>query len=220
MIEFLSQSRIGERFMGETPDDQTVEQEPMFMQMPVQQAYEQGGEITRRFLDSLFVSEVEREKSSAFLNSRVHMLMPGWYPCIPGWHHDDVERSRADKQPNYFTASYRPHFALGIVGSAVCPTQIVHGNFKMDEVHGGAIYKEWHDRIAYLAGRYPTQHPKLMVPYGYAVWMDDRTLHQGTMCTQGGWRWFGRVTFGNPTPPMAKVRRQVNVYLENPMEGW
>lgn len=29
---------------------------------------------------------------------KVHMLMPGQYPCIPGWHHDMVPRDESGRQ--------------------------------------------------------------------------------------------------------------------------
>ena len=214
MIEFLSQYSLGPRFMEETPDEQTIKNEPMFFQMPLADAYDAGGPITRCFLHRLGMPRAGRH-DNAWLDSRVHMLMPGWWPCIPGWHHDDVERSREDGQPNYRNASYRPHFALGLVGTAYCPTEFATGLFQLPDVENGIIYKDWHPRI-------DADVDKLVsaAPYNQIVYFDDRTLHQGTQCTQGGWRWFGRVTFGNPNKPAAEMRRQVNVYMEHPMEGW
>lgn len=208
-VDFLSQYTDAGRFEYSLFPDETIKNEPMFFQMPLKQALQQGGPITRAFLSCVPLSE-----GNMFLDSRVHMLMPGWWPCIPGWHHDDVERSRPDGQPNYHTASYRPWFAMGLVGSAHCPTQFKTGAFSLPEVENGIIYKEWHPIVD------ADHNQSSFAQYGKVLLFDDRTLHQGTECVQGGWRWFGRVTYGNPITPAAQVRQNANVYMPVPMEGW
>lgn len=218
MIEFDSQWTEGERFGRNEWPDAITKNEPMFFQMPLDKAYANGGPITRSFLNYELIDRGTTEP--AFFDSRVHMLMPGWWPCIPGWHHDDVERSRADGQPNYWTASYRPTFDLGLAGSAVCSTDFVAGHFVLPEVEDGVIYKAWHPMIEAQVEADHNGTYACGVPYGRHILMDDRTLHQGTACLKGGWRWFGRITWGNPIKPAAELRRQTQVYLPHPMEGW
>lgn len=215
---FRSMVRTKGQFWEPSPDDdmEHVKHEPAFFQASLDFAYQNGGAITRRFLDAL--PPLARQ-TPAFLDSRVHMLMPGWWPCIPGWHHDDVERSRADGQPNYFTASYRPVFYMSLVGSADCATEFTIGSIGLPDVPEGEVYyREWHPLVdsAVRAGSLE----RWSCPFNTVVEFDDRDFHQGVVSKSSGWRWFGRVTVGNPLKPANEIRRNSMVYLERPMEGW
>lgn len=209
-----------------------VKHEPMFFQADMGFALEHGGDITLQFVGKamsyLRHLGVDPYGCNAFLDSRVHMLMPGWWPCIPGWHHDDVERSREDGQPNYRTASYRPEFLMGIVGSADCGTEFVDGTVTLPEVqYGHVIYQEWHPVVEAAVNRGQQTATGVSFPKRVQVQPNriyrftDRDFHQGVACKNTGWRWFGRITLGNPTvTPANEIRRNANVYMENPMEGW
>lgn len=71
-------------------DSNAIKNEKMFFNSDLVFAYENGGPITKSFIDNL----PEEWKTNSVFDSRVHMLMPGWYPAIPGWHHDDVPRPK------------------------------------------------------------------------------------------------------------------------------
>lgn len=210
-------------FPGDNDDMDYVKHEPMFFQADLKFAWKHGGPITRHFVSQtmnyLRQINVDPFEANAFLDSRVHMLMPGWWPCIPGWHHDDVERSRDDGQPNYRTASYRPEFLMGIVGSADCPTEFAVGTFNLCEPEQcEVVYKQWHPMVDAMVD---LKWSRVRVEPNRLYRFTDRDFHQGTACTNTGWRWFGRVTLGNPTvKPANEIRRNANVYMEHPMEGW
>lgn len=47
-------------------------------------------------LDSLFDSgKMELDKKDYVIDIKVHMLMPGQYPCVPGWHCDFIPRDES-----------------------------------------------------------------------------------------------------------------------------
>jgi len=48
------------------------------------------------------------------------------------------------------------------------------------------------------------------------------SFHQGTAAVQSGWRWFCRVSRNTKRAlePKNEIRKQVQVYMKNPMEGW
>lgn len=80
---------------------------------------------TKEFLEEL---PEDWQNSNTRIDSRVHMLMPGWYPCIPGWHHDDVQRTRKDKQPDYFAENpIRAQHIMMLVGADVSATEFATG---------------------------------------------------------------------------------------------
>src|SRR6476659_2902434 len=127
-----------------------IKKEPMFFNSDFKYAYENGGEITRSFLDAL---PEDWKNQPLVFDSRVHMLMPGWYPAIPGFHHDDVPRPEIPVgqhfatagQPDYDSPRYRSQHIIGLVNADICPTEFAVGPCVMSEVaDGDIVYRKWH----------------------------------------------------------------------------
>jgi hypothetical protein len=211
-FHFDSKFSVGIRF-GEF-DEIAVKNEPMLFNCDAVCAYELGGAITRSFLDAVG----ERGAHGVF-DSRVHMLMPGWYPCIPGWHHDDVPRSRSDGQPNYVNPEYRAKHVLGLVNGDICPTQFAVGSCDMPDIPiGKTIYERWNDEIDGMV-EYGLLK-QVDAPSNQLVFFDCDSFHRGTRARGGGWRWFGRLSVGTGRKPSNELRRQVQVYMPVPTQGW
>jgi hypothetical protein len=60
----------------------------------------------------------------------------------------------------------------------------------------------------------------MKTPSDTVVFFDDRTWHQGTRAVKNGWRLFIRASWNTNRKATNEFRRQVQVYMENPMEGW
>ncbi len=207
------------QLLGDFRSDWTqehIKNEPMLFNCSGIEAWRLGGRITRSFLTNLPDEWLEAD---IVVDSRVHMLMKGWYPCIPGFHHDDVPRSRADGQPNYVNPEYRSEHLMGLVNGDICPTQFAVGEVDL-EVPEGIIYKQWHPEVVRLIaeGKMTTTS----APSGKYVYFDDRSFHQGVAANAAGWRWFIRISknTNRVLHTTNELRRQVQVYLEHPMEGW
>ena len=110
-----------------------IKNEPMLFNCSADAAWELGGPITRAFLESL------GSHQAVVIDTRSHMLMQGWWPCIPGWHHDDVPRSRSDGQPNYETPEYHSMHAMALINGDMCPTQFAVGVCELPEVPLGRL---------------------------------------------------------------------------------
>lgn len=196
---------------------EAVKNEPMFFRSSYAFAHQHGGPITHAFLDALMASDVPLNFN---LDTRVHMLKPGWFPCIPGWHHDDIPRSRADGQPDYATPAYHASHCISLVNGDIAPTAFALGQISLPEVlpGQGPVYKHWHEAVdqAVNDGSLATQ----LIPSNTLVWFGWQSFHQGTRAVRNGWRWMGRATWNTDVPAANEIRRQVQVYLENPMEGW
>lgn len=199
-----------------------IKNEAMFFNSDLDFAYSNGGPITRSFIDSL-----PEGLGPCVFDSRVHMLMPGWYPAIPGFHHDDVPRPPIPVgqhfvtagQPDYDTPRYRSKHILGLVNADICPTEFAIGTIELPEVEG-LIYREWHPLLKEAVGTgemlsYSTPDRKL-------ISFDCESFHQGVRAVSNGWRWFGRVSYNTERTSSVtnEIRQQVQVYLEFPMEGW
>lgn len=203
---------------GNEPLDQYVKNEPMMFNATLEWAHENGGPITRKFIESLPVGW----EPDSIIDSRVHMLMPGWWPCIPGWHHDDVPRSVVTGQPNYVDPEYSSEHILGLVNADTAPTEFLIGDISLElPTRGETIYRVWNDQIdeaiSTNTGLQVVQAESQML-YQF----DCNTFHRGTQCVKGGWRWFGRVSRNTDRmkSPSNEIRRQVQVYLEMPTMGW
>jgi hypothetical protein len=198
-----------------------VKSEPMLFSATPEFAAEHGGPITRAFLERL-TTEYRRGKvdKPVYLDTRVHMLMPGWYPAIPGWHHDDVPRSRADGQPDYETPAYEARHTLALVNADVAPTEFALGSAVYPIIKPGAgnVYKHWHEHTEKLLGQGVLV--RYSVPDRTLVNFDCYSMHQAVPAVRRGWRWFGRASYCSDKTPRNEIRRQVQVYLKDPTLGW
>ena len=199
-------------------DKVEISNEPMFYRADLEFAYANGGIITRNFIDNL---PFFWKDTPVTIDSRVHMLMPDWYPCIPGWHHDDVPRSRYDGQPNYDDTEYNPLHLIGLVNADVAPTEFAVGKITLPEVPiGGIVYRDWHPMVdeAVKSGKLESYKAKS----GEMLEFDSNSFHQGTAAVKSGWRWFIRVSKYTSRAYECKneIRNQTQVYMKDPMQGW
>lgn len=154
------------------------------------------------------------------------MLMEGWTPCIGGWHHDDVPRTREDGQPNYVNPEYRSQHILGLVNGEISPTKFVEGQVVLDEVPlGEVVYGKWHKEIEKQLQDKTKDCVVRECPSNRLIHFDCDDFHSGQKAVKFGWRWFGRLTYnaGYETGHRKRfneIRRQVNVYLDQPNGGW
>lgn len=200
-------------------DEDEVKNEPMLFNCDINGALKLGGPITHDFLLKAAGYLPMDTLAHAVIDSRVHMLMPGWFPCIPGYHHDDVPRSRSDGQPDYDNPAYRSQHLLALVNGDICPTEFAVGHFECSDVPiGDIIYKRWHEEVESQLSKGVGK--RVNAPTNELIHFDDRAFHQGTRAVKGGWRWFGRISWSTHRKPTNELRRQVQVYLEHPMEGW
>lgn len=194
-----------------------VKNEPMLFSATINYARGMGGRITKQFVDRLPVV-VGR---NYLIDSRVHMLMPGWYPCIPGWHLDDIPRTRADGQPDHEHPAYESENIMAIVGDA-SRTEFIEGQLDLKEtpLYEGAVYGKWNAEINRILARqnntvYTTAVvPSTIVHFGYGA------FHRGVPATKNGWRFFIRANYNTARKAMNEIRKQTQVYLPIPEVGW
>lgn len=211
---------------AETIPNDSIKNEPMFFNSDFHFAMEKGGEITKSFLNAL--PDDWKNQPLAF-DSRVHMLMPGWYPAIPGFHHDDVPRADIPAgqhfitagQPDYDNPRYLSEHILGLVNADVCPTNFAVGECIMPKIpEGELIYRKWHEEVVSLIKEGKLK--EVSTKDRTLVYFDWQSFHSGTKCVSNGWRWFGRVTRNSERVKKVtnEIRVNAQVYLEFPMEGW
>lgn len=217
-MKFNSTASIIGSFKSNWTDDE-IKNEPMLFNCSLDFAETHGGPITKTFLYQLYDRAWYSYSSNDWvIDSRVHMLMKGWYPCIPGMHHDDIPRSTVSGQPNYINPEYKAEHVLGLVNADIAPTQFALGEIDLDIPTEGIIYKDWHPKVMQAIDDGTMQ--SYSAESGKIIEFNSESFHQGTRAVSAGWRWFIRVSRKTHRKPTNEIRRQVQVYLEHPMEGW
>lgn len=222
---FDSQARFVGGFARDINNDQ-IKNEVMFFNSDLEFAFNLGGPITKSFINNL---PREWKANGCVIDTRVHMLMPGWYPAIPGYHHDDVPRPDIPAgqhfltagQPDYDNPRYLSEHIIGLVNADICPTHFAIGESTFSEVpEGKTVYKHWHPEVLQKI-----ENDELAVfeaPDRTLVEFNHETWHTGSKAVLNGWRWFGRVS--RNTDRVKKITNEIRVnaqvYLEFPMEGW
>lgn len=186
-----------------------------------------GAGLPKRPLTIAFLERLQRmgwDLGTSVVDSRTHMLMPGWYPCIPGWHHDDVPRTRADLQPNYEDQPVLVEHAMMLCGDPVAPTEFLMGAPTLVIPPSGSrrpVYASCHDQIEDQIAK---SHLLLRRPaaFGSVIEFNSRTWHRGVAAERFGWRWFIRAS--RKTPRVAtctnEIRSQVQIYIAAENAGW
>jgi hypothetical protein len=192
-----------------------IKAEPMLFSASRDWAEAQGGPITKEFLSKL------PKHCECLIDSRVHMLMPGWYPCIPGWHLDDVPRTRPDGQPDHAHPAYTSWNVMAIIGDASV-TEFIRGDLELEDVgfHEGAVYGKWNAEINKRLAQRDCTISIRRVPSETLISFNFGAFHRGVPAIKNGWRFFIRANFNTARKAMNEIRKQTQVYLPVPEAGW
>lgn len=194
-----------------------ISSEPMVFDASPSFALKHGGPITAMVMD-----EVLRRisyYSLAFdrywrIDTRVHMLMPGQYPAIGGWHCDSVPRGNYQGQPMIEEMDEDPHFTLtfstgdgsgtGLAG--ISQTQFITNRLELD-IDEKAVWRSASEAIK-------TEKVILQsAPDGALIHFTSSTLHRATPARMRGWRYFFRCS-AHYEKPVGQIRKQVQVYSD------
>lgn len=166
----------------------------------------------QRLLDIL-----EDEMTGGFdhvsIDTRAHMLQPGWYPCIPGWHCDDFYRPNG--QPDLEQVPYQRHIMV-VLGASSLP-EFITEPLTMHPVHT-KVYEHYNSKLEQLDELEGLK--KEQVEPGRVIVFGPRDFHRGLPATEAGWRYFIRLTQSNHREPTNELRTQTQVYLTETGKGW
>ena len=141
------------------------------------------------------------------IDTRSHMLMPGMYPAIPGWHADAYPRYRYGDQPDLEAAQPdTPHYVVHVSDQdeGVSRTLFAEQPFTCD-VDTTKVWASVHRQMECSA-----ISTKRFLD-GQIVRMLQPTLHRAAAAYTKGWRWWMRMSCFYK-PPENAIRKQVQVY--------
>ncbi|QUU29306.1 hypothetical protein SSEA_SKINNY_127 [Mycobacterium phage Skinny] len=211
-----------------TDQRKLIEATPNLRRASLSNAILYGGPLLRILLAQAPITGTHK---NVFVDTKVSMLMPGWWPAIPGWHTDGVPRYRevaggrvldlAGKPslPMQVTShhdGYRPIYHTIHVGND-CATEFLDGLLRMpiDHDEDEQMYAEMTRKVNEC-----TTLRKLRAQEGRWHSWDWWNIHQATQATERGWRLLIRVTESDQAPdPHDFIRPQNQVYVPKEF-GW
>lgn len=199
-----------------------VEATPNLRQASLSNAVLFGGPLVRDLLEQV---PLGGKHSEVFVDTKVSMLMSGWYPAIPGWHTDGVPRPNGRpslaSQIGFSGGGVRNVYHSIIVGNP-CLTEFQNTpDLTLDLTHGEdeGLYSEMDQ---YLSRDDNTLDTVTLSPLpGYWVTWDWWQIHRAVAATQRGWRLLIRVTESDLQGPRHTdfIRTQNQVYVPTHF-GW
>lgn len=214
----------------EEPSQELIENTPTLARCSIEDAAVYGGTLTREALGAM---DLRGDRKYIIVDTKVHHLLPGFIPSIPGWHTDGVPRGETGLNPNNHgkpnlraqaTAhpDEAPRYHLLVTGEH-SPTEFLHGSMLMrfsDDI-GAELYQEMTDQIERLW--LPHFAKPWAVPSCTVVEWDWWNIHRAVPATARGWRFLIRVTETDHIVPRKSpndfIRRQNMVYAPTSF-GW
>lgn len=190
-------------------------------------ALKYGGELTRAAISAM---DITFSKKNIIVDTKIHMLLPGMCPAIPGWHNDGVPRGSsldpaAKQKPNIHAQEEMnsPIFHLLVTGES-CLTQFIkERGFEIDvpESPSTKLYQmmssQVNDKIA--SGELTPYEAPSCTPVMWDWW----EVHTGVPAKQHEWRFLIRVTETDIQEPKTDLRDIIRTQQQGymPMEfGW
>lgn len=168
--------------------------------------------FAKKALMQMFIEEhiqSSEELKNIIVDTKLHMLKPTWYPCIPGWHLDEVHRDPNGKL-DWKNDKKKDHY-LYIIDE---------GTGSMTEF----VKKDYYDNIndfTELNKVIEKEKPKTFVVKNKTLYhFTNRSAHRGMPATGSGWRYFFRATIGSQREFKNEIRTQTQVYIPEVNVGW
>lgn len=189
-----------------------------------------GGDVTRAALSAL---DLTHSRKYVVVDVKVHMLMPGQCPAIPGWHVDGTPR-HPDGSPAgggladwemQMAPHFRPPIYHLIVTGRHCLTEFIHEPVPMVRdvatIRDPSTFAALHHHVETLltAGALT----KWAAPSCTVTRWDWWAVHQGVISTGHEWRYLIRVAETDTLPPILDLRKVLRMQqmVYSPLEfGW
>ncbi len=201
----------------DAPSKELVKNTLGLFRASVEDAIRFGGDLTRTALGAM---PIQNSRRYVVVDVKVHMLMPGFLPAIPGWHSDGVPRPAGKDKPDLrLQEDARPTIYHLLVTGEGCLTQFLTAPIELEvpDEPSPDLYK--------LIDKQLGDNPPNLIsaPSCQALTWDWWTLHRGIQATKHEWRYLIRVAETDTLAPLTDLRdvlrTQQQVYV--PLNfGW
>jgi hypothetical protein len=206
------------------PDNRTIKLTPSLWNADLDDAVRFGGELTR---EALAVVPLVGDRKYVTVDTKVHMLMPGMLPAIPGWHTDGIPRNESGAPTGPLPPDFHrqvglddvaPRFHLLVTG-AHCPTEFLSEAWEWEPPADAGSDLYAHMTRAVTADSPATFSVEPSTLYSWGWWH----VHRAVQATAAGWRFLMRVTESDFLEPQTDMRDVVRLHnpVYMPLEfGW
>lgn len=183
-----------------------------------------GGDVSRY---ALSCCPIKHDRAYVVVDVKVHMLMRGMWPAIPGWHTDGVPRSHdgspmGDLPPDLSRQEglRSPRYHLVVFGGANSQTRFVRDRDVVLDLPAGV------DLYAAMTRQVSTREDLTFYdcPVDQVATWDWWEIHSATEARANGWRYLMRVTETDHLAPKKDlrdvIRTQQMAYMTSPEFGW
>ncbi|RXZ77953.1 hypothetical protein EBB07_28245 [Paenibacillaceae bacterium] len=205
------------------PSEDVIKNTPQLWNASLEDALKYGGELTKSAIGAM---NLKFDRKHIIVDTKIHMLVPGFYPAIPSWHTDGVPRGndlRPDSKGNPDIHSQEnmtySRFHLLVTGQG-CLTEFVTQPTILNVPNEPTtdLYKMVNEQINDKEDLSVTP-----VPSCTAVEWDWWNIHRGVRATEHEWRYLIRVTETDHMQPQSDLRKilrtQIQVYVPENF-GW
>ncbi len=174
-----------------------------------------GGDVTREALRAM---NIRHDRKNVIVDTKIHMLMKGMSPAIPGWHTDGVPRD-ADKNPagtgmpDTFAQEgddrYN-HYHILVTGTG-CLTQYINQPISVP-IPDRPSYDVYNVMSAYVNNRVKEDPSLVMtIPSCQVVEFDWWDIHTGVIAAKNEWRYLIRVCESDYYEPRKDLREVIRI---------
>lgn len=203
-----------------------ISDEPLLYSASPEFAREFGGPLTqaalRKMEECLFQASMLPDGHHWVIDTRSHMLMPGQYPAIGGWHCDAVPRANYNAQPDlkllrsdiWHAAVHVSTHPEGVSSTEFLSTPVsIH-------INPERVWSSAHESLQQLLKLDDPTGDAVKTPGdGQVVVFNMPTFHRARPAVRRGWRWWMRASMYYARP-INKIRRHVQVYTSSEGTGW
>lgn len=186
-----------------------------------------GGAITRAAIQAM---NIRHDRKNIIVDTKIHMLMKGMSPAIPGWHTDGAPRDNTKNpggsgMPDTFAQEDDPHpnrYHLLVTGQG-CLTQFIERPIKLaiPDKPSYDVYTVMSETVAKRAKE--DLSLTWTVPSCSVVEFDWWDIHTGVVASKNEWRYLIRVCESDYYEPRRDlrevIRMQSQVYAPHNF-GW
>ncbi|MGM0846930.1 MAG: hypothetical protein ACQEUT_18380 [Bacillota bacterium] len=213
----------------EQPSEELVKNTLGLWNASLEDAIKYGGDLTKECLSAM---DLRMDKKYVVVDSRVTMLLPGFYPSIPGYHVDGTPRGKelrpeVKASPNIQAQEEMdsPRYHLIVTGEASL-TRFIDKKIELNvpDVPSTKLFKMVDAQTKEMIGNGQIKQNEIFTaPSCTAVEFDWWELHSAVAATKPEWRFLIRVTETDYLQPQRNLRKiirtQQNVYVPENF-GW
>lgn len=189
-------------------------------------AIKYGGDITRQAIRCM---NIQHDRKNIIVDTKIHMLMPGWSPSILGWHCDGAPRDKSNnpnglEPPDTFALeNLRANRYHIMVTGTGCLTQYINRPIYVDIPVSPS--QEVYAIMSKYIQKYIQQYPEIVSTFDSCgiYQFDWWSIHTGVLATKKEWRYLIRVCESDYYEPRKDLREIIRLQSQiySPMDfGW